>query len=113
MAYQVDTLFVWVSDLTEASGWSSQLGIEAGPRYGSWQTMIVDGDTHFALHEGARREGPSTGAIVFRVDNLDHEIQRLAGLAITPTEAQVTDTGISRFTTFQDPDGNDVQLLER
>lgn len=113
MAYQVDTVFVWVSDLTEASGWYSQFGIETGPRYGSWQTMIVDGDTHFALHEGARREGPSTGAIVFRVDNLDHEIQRLAGLAITPTEAQVTDTGISRFTTFQDPDGNDIQLLER
>ena len=70
MAYQVDTLFVWGSDLTEASGWYSQFGIEAGPRYGSWQTMIVDGDTHFALHEGARREGPLTGARVGRVDKV-------------------------------------------
>ena len=113
MAYQVDTVFVWVTDLTESSGWYSQFGIEAGPRYGGWQLMIVDGDTRFALHEGNRAKGPSTGAIAFKVDDLDKAIARLAGLAITPTDAEITDTGIARFATFRDPDGNDIQLLER
>ena len=75
--------------------------------------MIVNGDTHFALHKGPRHEGPSTGDVAFRVDDLDHEIERLAGLAIKPTDTQLTDTGIARFVTFQDPDGNDVQLLKR
>ena len=113
MAYQVDTVFVWVADATESAGWYAQFGVEAGPRYGGWQTMIVDGDTHFALHEGPREKGPSSGAIAFRVDDLEHEIERLAGLAITPSDKEITDTGISRFITFHDPDGNDVQLLER
>ena len=75
--------------------------------------MIVDGQTHFALHQGARAKGPSTGAIAFGVDDLDKEVERLASLAIAPTDTEVTDTGIARFTTFQDPDGNDVKLLER
>lgn len=113
MVFQVDTVFVWVTDATESAGWYAQFGVEAGPRYGGWQTMIVDGDTHFALHEGVRAKGPSTGAIAFRVDDLDKEIERLAGLAIAPSDSEITDTGISRFITFQDPDGNDVQLLER
>ena len=113
MAFQVDTVFVWVTDVEESVGWYRQFGIEAGPRYGGWQTMLVDGEAHFALHQGVRHKGPSTGAIAFRVDDLNDEIRRLAGLAIRPTDDEITDTGISRFTTFQDPDGNDVQLLER
>lgn len=113
MPFQVDTVFLWVSDAAESVGWYSQFGIEPGPRYGGWQTMIVDGDTLFALHEGPRAKDASTAAVAFRVEDLDREIQRLAGLAIKPTDDAITDTGIARFTTFQDPDGNDVQLLER
>ena len=113
MAFQVDTVFVWVSELDESAGWYRQFGIEPGPRYGAWQTMLVDGEAHFALHEGPRHDGPSTGAVAFRVDDLQHEIERLAGMAIHPSDEEITDTGIARFITFQDPDGNDVQLLER
>lgn len=113
MAYQVDTVFVWVNEIDESVGWYRQFGIEPGPRFGSWQTMVLDGDTHFALHEGSRPKGGSTGAVAFRVDDLDREITRLAAMAIHPTDDEITDTGVSRFTTFTDPDGNDVQLLER
>ena len=113
MAFQVDTVFVWVTELDEAAGWYHQFGIEPGPRYGAWQTMVLDGETHFALHEGQRPAGPSTGAVAFRVDNLEREIERLASLAIHPSDEGITDTGVARFITFQDPFGNDVQLLER
>ena len=113
MAYQVDTVFVWVNEIDESGGGFRQFGIEPGPRFGSWQTMGVDGETHFALHEGQRGHGPSTGAVAFRVDDLDREITRLGGMAIHPTDGEVTDTGVSRFITFTDPDGNDVQLIAR
>ena len=113
MAFQIDTVFVWVTDLDRSKDWYSRLGIEAGAAYGPWQTMNLDGDARFALHQGERAEGPSTAVPSFRVDDLDAEIGRLAALDITPSDSEITDTGISRFTTFTDPDGNDVQLLER
>ena len=32
---------------------------------------------------------------------------------IHPTDEAITDTGVARFTTFTDPDGNELQLIER
>jgi predicted enzyme related to lactoylglutathione lyase len=32
---------------------------------------------------------------------------------IVATVPEITDTGAARFTTFTDPDGNEIQLLER
>ena len=113
MAISVDTVFVWVTDLNRAVEWYARFGIDAGPAYGDWQTMNVDGDTKFALHRGNRPEGGSTGAVAFGVDDLDSEMARLATLGIRPTDQTVTDTGVARFTTYRDPDGNDLQLLER
>ena len=52
MTYSVDTVFVWVTDLPKAVEWYSRFGIEAGPGYGDWQTMKVEGATAFALHRG-------------------------------------------------------------
>ena len=49
----------------------------------------------------------------FRVTHLDGHISRLAAVGINPTDEAITDTGVARFTTFTDPDGNEVQLLER
>lgn len=60
------------------------------------------GDTHFALREGAREKGRTPGAIAFRVDDLNRELERLAGLVINPPDGEMTGTGISRFITFQD-----------
>lgn len=113
MTLQVDTVFVWVTDLDRSVEWYAKLGIDAGPRYGAWQNMTVDGNTRFAIHQGDRPEGRATGAVAFRVDDLDTEIKRLASLGIQPTDIEITDTGVARFTTFGDPDGNDIQLLQR
>lgn len=113
MTPQVDTVFVWVTDLDRSVDWYAALGIEAGPRHGAWQSMVVGGETRFALHQGERPSGPATGAIAFRVDDLDADIARLAELGIEPSDDGITDTGVARFTTFTDPDDNDIQLLER
>lgn len=113
MALQLDTVFTWVTDLDRAVEWYSKLGIGPGDRYGAWQDMEVEGAARFALHQGNRPSGPSTAVPSFRVQDLDGEIRRLASLGIEPSEPGITDTGEARFTTFTDPDGNQVQLLER
>ena len=112
MGPQVDTVFVWVTDLEASLEWYQRLGFEAGPRYGVWQVMNVEGEARFALHEGTRPPGPSTAVVAFGVDDLEAEINRLGALDITPID-EITDTGATRFVTFADPDGNEIQLLER
>lgn len=112
MAIQVDTVFIWVNDLEAALEWYQAIGFEPGPLYKTWQVMDVDGETKFALHQGIREPGPSTTVVSFRVDDLDVEISRLSEVGIDPRD-EITDTGTTRFTTFIDPDGNEIQLLER
>lgn len=112
MALQVDTVFIWVTDLDDSLRWYRAIGFEPGPRYETWQVMNVDGETKFALQQGIREEGTSTAVISFRVADLEAEIARLAADGIEARDG-ITDTGTTRFTTFVDPDRNEIQLLER
>ncbi|HLE95407.1 MAG TPA: VOC family protein [Acidimicrobiia bacterium] len=113
MTFTIDTVFVWVTDLDRSVAWYREFGIEAGPRHGTWQTMTTDGTTRFGLHQGERQRDDPTAAIAFGVPDLEAEMSRLAGLGIDPVDSEVTDTGAARFITYRDPDGNEVQLLER
>ena len=112
MNIQVDTVFIWVTDLDGSLEWYRAIGFDLGPRYETWQVMNVDGETRFALHQGIREDGPSTAVVSFRVEDLEAEIERLDDLGITPVD-QITDSGTARFVTFRDPDGNEIRLLER
>ncbi len=113
MGLQVDTVFIWVTDLDDSLEWYRQLGFEPGPRFDTWQVMTVEGDTKFALHQGIRPEGPSTAVISFRVADLESEIARLSELGIEPRDEEVLDSGTVRWTTYVDPDGNEIRLAER
>lgn len=113
MTFTIDTVFVWVSDIDRSLPWYEDLGIEAGPRHGTWQALATAGGTRFGLHQGERGRGEPTAAVAFGVSDLDTEMERLAALGIEPADAEVTDTGAARFITYRDPDGNEVQLLER
>ena len=112
MGLQVDTVFIWVTDLDDSLEWYRDIGFEPGPRYNTWQVMAVDGETRFALQQGIRSEGASTAVVTFRVEDLGAEIARLGELGIEPID-EVTDSGTARFVTFVDPDRNEIQLLER
>ena len=113
MAFSIDTVFLWVVDLDRAVEWYRRFGVEAGPRHGTWQGMITDGGARFGLHQGERQRGAPTAAVAFGVADLDAEMARLAADGINPNDREITDTGMARFTTYLDPDGNEVQLLER
>lgn len=113
MSLQVDTVFVWVNDLEPALDWYQKIGFGVGNRFGPWQSLVVDGETRFAIHQGIREEGESTAVPSFLVEDLDAEIVRLSGLGIEPTTSEITDTGAARFVRYADPDGNEIQLIER
>lgn len=112
MGLELDTVFVWVSDLERSIPWYRAVGLEAGVPHGTWQEISVSGVTRFALHQGDRPEGPPTSVISFRVDDLTAHMERLAGSGIEPL-GPVTDTGVARFAAYADPDGNEIQFLER
>jgi catechol 2,3-dioxygenase-like lactoylglutathione lyase family enzyme len=109
----IDTVFLWVCDLDRAVAWyRDRLGIEPGRRYGAWQSMTLEGETVFALHQGRGGHAAVNAVVGFRVDDLDGAIATLAASGIEPVDADITDTGYKRFTTFSDPDGNHIQLVE-
>lgn len=110
----VDTVFLWVSDLDRALSWyRDHLDIHPGPRFGRWQSMEIGGETVFALHEGSGDHSSVNAVVGLRVDDLDAAVAELADEGIDPIDAQITDTGHKRFITFADPDGNHIQLVAR
>jgi catechol 2,3-dioxygenase-like lactoylglutathione lyase family enzyme len=109
----VDTVFLKVTDLDRATTWYREiLGIKIGPRFGDWQVLEVGGDTTFALHRFDVPSGGINGVVALRVDDLDAAIDLAAACGAQPVDPDVTDTGRKRFTTFADPDGNHIQLIE-
>ncbi len=108
----VDTVFLWVSNLDRSVAWFARLGLQPGPRHGTWQPLQLAGDTVFALHEGRGDHSRVNAVVGLRVDDLDAAILELADRGIEPLDEMLTDTGVRRFTTFVDPDGNQVQLIE-
>lgn len=109
----VDTVFVWVGDLERSMPfYRDVLGLEPGPRFGSWQAMATEG-ARFALHEGDAPDGQRQRAVVgFAVADLEGEVARIRAAGHQPI-APPADTGVSRFVTYEDPDGTHIQLIER
>lgn len=105
-------MFLWVSDLDRSVAWFERLGLKPGVRHGTWQPLEVSGDTVFAIHEGRGDHSRVNAVVGLRVDDLDAAISELADLGIEPLDEMLTDTGVRRFTTFVDPDGNQIQLIE-
>lgn len=108
----VDTVFVWVTDLERSMAfYRDVLGIEPGPRFGTWQAMATEG-ARFALHEGDAPTGNQRAVVGFAVPDLEAAVRRIRDLGHEPL-SEPTDTGVSRFVTYVDPDGTHVQLIER
>lgn len=109
----VDTVFFWVSDLVRTTRWFQEtLGIKAGKRHNQWQILELGGPTRLALHGGGTEVSQPNAVVALSVTDLhkahlDLEakgVQKLGG---------ITDTGVARYLTIRDPDGNQVQLIER
>ncbi len=109
---KLNVVFYWVTDVDDSLPFYRDLGLEPGARYGDWQELQIGGTCRFAIHGGrpSTVAGPNAQASL-EVDDLAAAMQHLAERGHHPVEG-VTDTGSTRFTTYADPDGNLIQVLE-
>jgi catechol 2,3-dioxygenase-like lactoylglutathione lyase family enzyme len=108
----IDHVYYWTHDMDRAVAfYGSVLGLPVTSRSGDEWAEFQAGPVRLALH-GTEATVPPSGTVVFRVDDLDEARWTLQqrGVAFEGHESEVP--GVARFTTFHDPDGNPVQLIE-
>lgn len=88
------------------------VGLPLVDRAGQEWAAFEAGPVRLALHGTEEPSIPPSGTVVFRVDDLDEARWALQqrGVAFDGHDSEVP--GVARFTTFHDPDGNPVQLIE-
>jgi predicted enzyme related to lactoylglutathione lyase len=88
------------------------LGLPVTNRAGNEWAEFQAGAVRLALHGTEEPTAPSSGTVVFRVDDLDEARWSLQQRGVTFDGHESEVPGVARFTTFHDPDGNPVQLIE-
>jgi catechol 2,3-dioxygenase len=111
---RLDLVFYWVSDLGRAvEFYEGVLGLRLLRRdAGNWAEFDAGG-RRFALHSAAEGQTvtPGGATAVFKVDDLDRAKAELSSRGVEfGHEGDVA--GYARFASFNDPDGNPVQLIE-
>jgi predicted enzyme related to lactoylglutathione lyase len=108
------TAVVWlpVTDLDRAvSFYRERLGLEQVQQDGDWAQFDANG-LHIGLNASEEPRGEGGAVIAFQPrGGLDSAVQELrkAGVEIS---GDVSDHPWGRVATFEDPDGNDLQLYE-
>ena len=109
----LDHVYYWTRGMDAAIAfYTDVLGLELVRRSGNGWAELGAGEARLALHATDASHPPSSGTVVFRVDDLDDAISTLRrrGAVFDAQEAEVP--GVGRFATFHDPDGNPLQLIE-
>lgn len=109
----IDHVYYWTHDMDRAVAfYEIVLGLPVSRRAGNeWAEFQVEG-IRLALHGTEEASTPPSGTVVFRVEDLDEARWALQqrGVVFDGQESEVP--GVARFTTFHDPDGNLLQLIE-
>lgn len=109
----IDHVYYWTSDMDRAVAfYETILGLPLLRRAGNeWAEFQTEG-IRLALHGTEEASMPPSGTVVFRVEDLDEARWTLQqrGVEFEGHESEVP--GVARFTTFHDPDGNLLQLIE-
>jgi CreA protein len=89
------------------------LGLRLVQRYGNEWAELDAGAIRIGLHgAGDRGDAPSSGTVVFRVDDLDVSKAALEGRGVRFDAHLGEVPGYARYASFTDPDGNAMQLIE-
>ena len=110
----VDHVWFWVTDMDRAVAfYRDGLGLSVGSRHGDEWAELDAGSIRIGLH-GARDGHPTPhgGTAVFRVDDLDLAKAALEERGVAFEEHMGEVPGIARYASFDDPDGNSMQLIE-
>jgi catechol 2,3-dioxygenase-like lactoylglutathione lyase family enzyme len=110
----LDHVWFWVSDMERSvTFYRDALGLALRVRHGDEWAELEAGSVHIGLH-GSRGEHPVPhgGTAVFRVGDLDLAKAALEERGVTFEEHLGEVPGIARYASFDDPDGNSMQLIE-
>lgn len=111
---RLDHVYYWVSDLARAVAfYRDVLGLRLVRRDGDTWAVFDAGGRPFALHAAVEGHPVSAGGAtaVFAVADLDRARAVLSERGVRfGHEGDVE--GYARFASFEDPDGNTVQLIE-
>jgi catechol 2,3-dioxygenase-like lactoylglutathione lyase family enzyme len=108
----VDHIYYWTRDMDRAVAFYTEVvGLGLVRRDGDEWAELDGGAVRIALH-GTDDESPSSGTVVFRVEDLEATRWMLEerGAVFDAYVGEVE--GYARFATFRDPDGNPVQIIE-
>ncbi len=110
----LDHVYYWVSDMERAVRFYREiLGLSLRSQEGDNWAVFDAGGRRFALHRVVEGHptAPGGATAVFAVDDLDRARTVLSERGVQfGHEGDVE--GYARFASFQDPDGNTVQLIE-
>jgi catechol 2,3-dioxygenase len=109
----IDHVYYWTRDLDRSVAfYGDVLGLTLTQRSGKEWAEFDAGTVRLALHGTGDVDPPPSGTVVFRVSDLDEArwSLRQRGVVFDGHESEVP--GFARFTTFHDPDGNPIQLIE-
>ena len=111
---KLDHVYYWVSDMERAVRFYREtLGLSLVSQQGDNWAVFDAGGRRFALHRVVEGHptAPGGATAVFSVDDLDRARSLLSERGVQfGHEGDVE--GYARFASFQDPEGNTVQLIE-
>jgi catechol 2,3-dioxygenase-like lactoylglutathione lyase family enzyme len=111
---RLDLVFYWVTDMERAvSFYRDLLGLHLVRRDEDTWAEFDAGGRRFALHSAGDGQPvvPGGATAVFSVGDLDRAKGELAGRGVRFGHEGAVE-GFARFASFEDPDGNTVQLIE-
>jgi predicted enzyme related to lactoylglutathione lyase len=115
----IDVVYIHTPHRELGQWYADTLGLERGYGDEHWQEFQMADGSRFAVDRtGFPRSAIEKQAVMisFRVEDLQAAVQELAsrGVEFYPSrEATIFDVGPALVATFQDPDGNWVQLSQR
>jgi len=110
---ELDHVWFWTSDMdTAVRFYQDTLELAVRARYGNEWAELDAGPIRLGLHGSGEATVPRAGTVVFRVSDLDATKARLEERGVSFGGHLGEVPGVGRYASFNDPDGNALQLFE-
>jgi predicted enzyme related to lactoylglutathione lyase len=111
---ELDHVWFWVRDLgTAVAFYEDVVGLKLLRRDGDDWAELDAGGARLGLHgAGERADPPHGGTVVLRVEDLDLARTTLEARGVRFHDHVGEVEGRLRFASFEDPDGNSLQIIE-
>jgi predicted enzyme related to lactoylglutathione lyase len=111
----LDHVYYWTRDMTRAvEFYRDVVGLRLLRREGDSWAEFEAGPVNFALHGAVEGHPLASGGAtaVFEVQDLDQACRHLRERGVPFHEHEGEVPGYARYASFDDPDGNTVQIIE-